>query len=411
MLIKESELIKNTNDILSQLNEAVYLTQEESQIHASEVPVMVKENGTNLVDYEYINSISEQNGIGLFEALSTISQSNGLDSLNISIDEGDAITIGEQFNPELMVVRPISEDSYEYQFCEAVLESFINEEIDLDTLDEALLSEGMTNKAIHDLIGDKRREEERDRFGGLINYNKLSDMDKDKFGKIGDRWHNIEKEALRRNGLPENYWHAKYNDRTYADAKAGDSGYGINDVLFRGNDGRLVVKSKGMTGKKVKPNSKGDISSSDNDDTTKNTANGTNNADIPDEKKSNVPATVSSPSTSSGNGGGLIARPSNSVLGGGSSGSDKSKYLKYGAAAVGGAALAGSAWYAYKKYKNQPKSVIGKRIAALRQIYAKFMKRAQSAKDNGIAAKLKKVAAHVLKVVDKLLGYLQNKAG
>jgi hypothetical protein len=121
---------------------------------------------------------------------------------------------------------------------------------------------------------------------------------------------------------------------------------------------------------------------------------------------------VSSPSTSSGNGGGLIARPSSGILGGSSSsGSDKSKYLKYGAAALGGAALAGGAWYAYKKYKNQPKSVIGKRIAALRQIYAKFMKRAQSAKDNGIAAKLKKVAAHVLQVIDKLLGYLQNKAG
>jgi archaellum component FlaF (FlaF/FlaG flagellin family) len=75
MLIKESELIK-TNNILSQLNEAVYLTQEESQINASEVPVVVKENGINMVDYEYINTMAEQNGIGLFEALSMIGQSN-----------------------------------------------------------------------------------------------------------------------------------------------------------------------------------------------------------------------------------------------------------------------------------------------------------------------------------------------
>ena len=89
----------------------------------------------------------------------------------------------------------------------------------------------------------------------------------------------------------------------------------------------------------------------------------------------------------------------------------KSNLLKYGAAAAGGAALAGGAWYAYKKYKNQPKSVIGKRIAALRQIYAKFMKKAQSSNDSGVAANLKKVAAKVLSVIDKLMGYLQNKAG
>ena len=39
------------------------------------------------------------------------------------------------------------------------------------------------------------------------------------------------------------------------------------------------------------------------------------------------------------------------------------------------------------------------------------MNRAKSSNDAGIAAKLKKVAAKVLSIIDKLMGYLQNKAG
>ena len=406
MLIKESELIKNTNDILSQLNEAVYLTQEESQIHASEVPVVVKENGTNLVDYEYINSISEQNGIGLFEALSTISQSNGLDSLNISIDEGDAITIGEQFNPELMVVRPVSENSYEYTRAMAICESFYNEELNEESFYEMMMSFAEAEDYA-DLV-DKHFDRERDVYNKK--WDKLLD-DRDKAFKNGKVKDVIDEYEPKFGELRANHRKAFDNrsNRLFDNSKTAENKLDSLRQIAKerkseedraaDDDERLLSRAANIS----KPDSNGN--------TVNNTANGTNNADIPDEKKSNVSATVSSPSTSSGNGGALIARPSNSLLGGGSSGSDKGKYLKYGAAAVGGAALAGGAWYAYKKYKNQPKSVIGKRIAALRQIYAKFMKRAQSAKDNGIAAKLKKVAAHVLKVIDKLLGYLQNKAG
>jgi hypothetical protein len=39
------------------------------------------------------------------------------------------------------------------------------------------------------------------------------------------------------------------------------------------------------------------------------------------------------------------------------------------------------------------------------------MKKAQSSKDTGLAAKLKKVAAKILSVIDKLMAFLQNKAG
>jgi hypothetical protein len=39
------------------------------------------------------------------------------------------------------------------------------------------------------------------------------------------------------------------------------------------------------------------------------------------------------------------------------------------------------------------------------------MNKANSVKDTGLASKLKIVAGKILSVIDKLLGYLQNKAG
>ena len=61
-------------------------------------------------------------------------------------------------------------------------------------------------------------------------------------------------------------------------------------------------------------------------------------------------------------------------------------------------------------YRNKPKSVIAKKIASLRQIYSKWMQKAASSRDQGLAAKLKRGAAKILQVIDKLMGYLQNKA-
>lgn len=73
-------------------------------------------------------------------------------------------------------------------------------------------------------------------------------------------------------------------------------------------------------------------------------------------------------------------------------------------AAIGGGLLD------YNQYRNKPKSVIAKRIAALRQTYAKFMQRSQSAPNEGIRDRLKHVAAKILGVIDKLMSFLQRKA-
>ena len=62
----------------------------------------------------------------------------------------------------------------------------------------------------------------------------------------------------------------------------------------------------------------------------------------------------------------------------------------------------------YQQYKNRPKSVIAKRIAALRGIYKKFMINAQ--RNPQKANVFKRMAAKILSVIDKLLHYMQNKA-
>ena len=71
MLIKESQLSKS-NNILHKLNEAVYLTEDEYKLNPLSVPVVVKESGTNMVDYEYLSTIAEERSVTLFEAMNLV---------------------------------------------------------------------------------------------------------------------------------------------------------------------------------------------------------------------------------------------------------------------------------------------------------------------------------------------------
>ena len=86
----------------------------------------------------------------------------------------------------------------------------------------------------------------------------------------------------------------------------------------------------------------------------------------------------------------------------------KNNKVKGGLGVVAAGAAIGGSIYAYKRFKNRPKSVIAKRIQALRGIYHKFMINAQ--RNPQKANLFKRVAAKILSVIDKLLHYLQNKA-
>ena len=78
---------------------------------------------------------------------------------------------------------------------------------------------------------------------------------------------------------------------------------------------------------------------------------------------------------------------------------------------VGGAlAAAGVAAAIYKASNNKPKSWIGQKIAALRNVYAKWMKKAQNA-DASVAGRIKAAAGKIMAIIDKLMAKLQNAAG
>lgn len=75
---------------------------------------------------------------------------------------------------------------------------------------------------------------------------------------------------------------------------------------------------------------------------------------------------------------------------------------------VGGAMYVGDKIYDH--YKNKPKNVIAKAIAALRRKYHRIMTKAASASDKTLAGKLKNAGGKILEIIDKLLAKIQEGA-
>lgn len=63
-----------------------------------------------------------------------------------------------------------------------------------------------------------------------------------------------------------------------------------------------------------------------------------------------------------------------------------------------------------RAYRNKPKSVIAKKIASLREIYAKWLQRANNAIEDREAGFAKRIAAKIMNIIDGLLELLQRKA-
>ena len=61
-------------------------------------------------------------------------------------------------------------------------------------------------------------------------------------------------------------------------------------------------------------------------------------------------------------------------------------------------------------FKHKPRNVIAKKIASLRKIYSKFMERSQRYIDDERASVFRRAAFYITKAIDKLLGWLQDKA-
>lgn len=62
------------------------------------------------------------------------------------------------------------------------------------------------------------------------------------------------------------------------------------------------------------------------------------------------------------------------------------------------------------KFRNRPKSVIAKKIAALRKVYSKWLQKANNAIEDREANIAQKVCAKIMNIIDGLLELLQRKA-
>ena len=72
--------------------------------------------------------------------------------------------------------------------------------------------------------------------------------------------------------------------------------------------------------------------------------------------------------------------------------------------------IVGKAIEGIEAFKNKPRNAIARKIASLRKLYAKFLERSQKYVDDERASMLRRAAFYITKAIDKLLGWLQNKA-
>ena len=131
MLIKESEL-KNSLSGLKILDEAIYISEEESKVHPVTIPVREMSRlgeGVAMVRFEDVDLLSEEYGISYAEAMSIIAEANDveLDKLVVAVSEDtivedpdivyglNNIVVSEMSSndPIGILVESIVEDAYE----------------------------------------------------------------------------------------------------------------------------------------------------------------------------------------------------------------------------------------------------------------------------------------------------------
>jgi hypothetical protein len=286
MLIKESQSVKKSS-ILDQLNEAVYLTEEESSIHPAEISVFEMSRlgeGSAVVSYTDIERLAESNNISFIDSLNTIAETNNIEEskLTVAVDEADLIADPSIVQEMNYVVVPISEKDPVYQICSEAVDKFI------ESGDESFLE-------------------------ALVNESKIGTA-----GKV-----------IAGLGLLSTGAGAAGGVKTLKDIGKGiDNGNGVRQSVVD-NAGKGVASiGLGL--------------------------------------------------------GGMAAMH------------------------IGGSLYVGDKIYDH--YKNKPKNVIAKAIAALRNKYHRIMTKAASASDKTLAGKLKNAGGKILEIIDKLLAKMQEGA-
>ena len=496
MLFTEQQL-RTSLDPLHVLDQAVYLSEAESTVYPSMVPVV--ENNrlqSYVIDFNGIKQLSESTGLDYIDSIVAVAESDGIDlnQVCIAIDESELIETPELVNLGAIVVRPLSELDEEFQFCLEAIDAY------LDTNDDSYL-DILQEVTIGSLLGDKKIDEAKKAVGGSASKEPEKPKTKETASELLHRL---------RGGRPRETASAliarlKGQLGSNHESKPSSSPLKISDVVEKakstvsnltggssskasnqssGGDSRSVwslipkfsstsssssnsigskagsavakLTGSGSSGSSSNSNSSSSIgskvssvvskltggSSGDSSNKTGSTSsigskvssaignltggNGSNSSSGNNGSGigSKVVAALGGSSKSNGNNSGSLGSKVSSLLSGGSNSgnrgstssggsSSSSGGMGLGMKAVIGAGIGGAVaggLLAYKQYRDKPKSVIAKRIAALRQTYSKFMAKAQKAPNDGIKNKLKHVAAKILQVIDKLMSFLQRKA-
>ena len=398
MLFTESQLQIRLNPF-SILDEAVYLT--ESEVSMQPQMVSIVENSrlqAYVIDFNGIKQLAESTDLDYLDATVLVVEQEGIDPSKacIAIDEAELIESPELVQLGSIVVRPLSEVDDEFQFCLEAIDAYIetNDEMYLDAISEV---------ALEDLLSDEAKEKLK---------NVVGTSDSPKPSKSSGRTP-LTGGAASQNAILQAIKGKSENGRVSSSIPLPSSASAATKVIKSIKD-QITAPASSENGKKSTFSFGGDNDSplpkpskvfkkiSGIGHRVKKTVN-----DVVEKAIETPPPKQESESKkpASGTSGSIVK----AIAG------DKQEKTGMGLgtkAAIGagiGGVLAGGL-LAYRHYKDQPKSAIAKRIAALRQTYAKFMQRAQSAPNDGIKNRLKHVAAKILRVIDKLLGFLQRKA-
>ena len=149
IIFKESDLnINNANS----LDDLVYLTEDESKINISTIPVMENTRlNASLVDISYVEKLAEENGISLIDAVNAIQEQNDIDNISVVIDEERIISDPDIVNEiNNVIIKPMSENDpvavYVEFVCDAYLESQDTKVFD-NILDKNKLTYGLRRAA------------------------------------------------------------------------------------------------------------------------------------------------------------------------------------------------------------------------------------------------------------------------
>lgn len=148
MLFKHEDLVTEEIDVVKEaadlLNESVYLTEEESLLNVSTVPVCEnKRLGTNIVSFSDIERLAEDFDTSYLDAMQAVAEANeiSMDDLAVSVPEYEIIADPEIVN-ELsnVIIAPCNTNSVMYQICEDAFDIAVEEE-DEELLEAVILNE------------------------------------------------------------------------------------------------------------------------------------------------------------------------------------------------------------------------------------------------------------------------------